>query len=262
MDLTARELMAIAISRELHDHELVLTGAASSVPLAACLMAQAAHAPGLTVLGAGVYINPTRLVPEFTAGWDCRPQAVGDMSDVFAITEHGIDVMFYGGLQIDRFGCVNAHTVSTARGPLRGPGMANTALGHMARRTLLFTERHHRRTLVPAVEFASVIGHAYHGRTRAELGLPNAGPAAVFTPAVIMRPDGSGQLRATATLDGRPWPAVVEETGWDPGPEPPPFEVTDAEVHLLRHVVDRRGLLRGAAKPLTSHHLAQPREMP
>ena len=41
MELNRRELMAIAISRELRDGEVVLTGAASAIPLAACLLAQA-----------------------------------------------------------------------------------------------------------------------------------------------------------------------------------------------------------------------------
>ena len=63
MELTVRERLSIAISRELRDGEVVLTGAASAVPLAACLLAQARHAPALTILGAGVYINPRRLVP-------------------------------------------------------------------------------------------------------------------------------------------------------------------------------------------------------
>ena len=155
MGLTARERMSIAISRDLKDGEVVLTGAASAVPLAACLLAQARHAPGLTILGAGVYINPRRLVPEFTAGWDCAPVAIADMSDVFAVTELGIDVMFYGGMQIDQYGSVNLHYVPTASGVLRGPGLANCALGHTAARTILYTERHDRRTLVEAVDYAS-----------------------------------------------------------------------------------------------------------
>ncbi|MGW1951089.1 hypothetical protein ACWCRC_43515, partial [Streptomyces sp. NPDC001940] len=154
-ELSPRERISIAVSRELKDGTTVLTGAASSVPLAACLLAQATHAPRLTVLGAGVYINPRRLVPEFTAGWDCKPVAIGDMSDVFAITELGIDVMFYGGMQIDRYGCVNLHWVNTPLGRLRGPGLANTGLGHTARSTILYTERHDRRTLVDQVDYAS-----------------------------------------------------------------------------------------------------------
>jgi glutaconate CoA-transferase subunit B len=171
MELTVRERLSIAISRELRNGEVVLTGAASAVPLAACLLAQARHAPALTILGAGVYINPRRLVPEFTAGWDCSPVAIADMSDVFAVTELGIDVMFYGGMQIDRSGSVNLHYIKTAAGVLRGPGLANCALGHTAARTILYTERHDRRTLVEAVDYASVVGH-YRGALHARRAVP------------------------------------------------------------------------------------------
>src|SRR5260370_41845078 len=109
--VTARERMSIAISRELADGEVVLTGAASAVPLAACLLAQALHAPSLTILGAGGYINPRRLVPEFTAGWDCHPVAIADMSDVVSITGRGRDLMFNGGMQIGRSGSVDLHYI-------------------------------------------------------------------------------------------------------------------------------------------------------
>jgi glutaconate CoA-transferase, subunit B len=252
MGLTARERMSIAISRELRDGEVVLTGAASAVPLAACLLAQARHAPGLTILGAGVYINPRRLVPEFTAGWDCDPVAIADMSDVFAVTELGIDVMFYGGMQIDRWGSVNLHYVPTAAGVLRGPGLANCALGHTAARTILYTERHDRRTLVEAVDYASVIGHSRGGRSRAELGLANAGPAVLFTPDVLFRPGSGGSFvpdRAMSTAD---WADVQARTGWPlPAPPPAPFAAEPDEVATLRRFVDPGGLLAAADQHTT-----------
>jgi len=83
--VTVRERMSIAISRELVDGEVVLTGAASAIPLAACLLAQARHAPSLTILGAGVYINPRRLVPEFTA-IACEEPTCSANSDSNAVT--------------------------------------------------------------------------------------------------------------------------------------------------------------------------------
>jgi glutaconate CoA-transferase subunit B len=245
MELTTRELMSIAISRDLADGEVVLTGAASAVPLAACLLAQARHAPGLTVLGAGVYINPRRLVPEFSAGWDCSPVAIADMADVFAVTELGIDVMFYGGMQIDQFGSVNLHYVPTAAGVLRGPGLANTALGHTAARTILYTERHDRRTLVGAVDYASVIGHSRGGRSRAELGLPNAGPAALYTPDVLFRPGPGGILVPARAMSTAAWADVRDRTGWPlPAGPPEPFEADPDEIRTLRRSVDPGGLLR------------------
>jgi len=250
MGLTARERMSIAISRELKDGEVVLTGAASAVPLAACLLAQARHAPGLTILGAGVYINPRRLVPEFTAGWDCAPVAIADMSDVFAVTELGIDVMFYGGMQIDRGGSVNLHYIPTASGVLRGPGLANSALGHTAARTILYTERHDRRTLVEAVDYASVTGHYRGGRSRAELGLPNAGPAGLFTPDVLFRPDSGGAFVPDRAMSTAAWDDVRARTGWPLPAEPPEaFEALPEEIRTLRRSIDPGGLL---AAPNTS----------
>jgi glutaconate CoA-transferase subunit B len=244
MELTVRERLSIAIARELRDGEVVLTGAASAVPLAACLLAQARHAPALTILGAGVYINPRRLVPEFTAGWDCAPVAIADMSDVFAVTELGIDVMFYGGMQIDRSGSVNLHYVKTAAGVLRGPGLANCALGHTAARTILYTERHDRRTLVEAVDYASVVGHDRGGRSRAELGLPNTGPAALFTPDVLFRPDARGAFVPDRAMSAADWADVRARTGWPlPAAAPEPFAALPDEVRTLRRFIDPGGLL-------------------
>jgi len=232
--LSDRERMAIAIARELAGARTMLIGAASVVPLAAGLLAQALHTPELTILGAGVYINPRRLVADLSAGWDCRPVAIGDMSDVFAITEAGIDVMFYGGMQIDRFGCVNLHRVTTPSGALRGPGLANTTLGH------------DRRTLVETVDYASVIGHAYRGRTRAQLDLPNAGPTALVTPDVVMRPDADGVLEPVQLLHPVDWDDVCRRTGWALPPAPPGVETpTGDEIDLLRRAVDPGGLLAG-----------------
>jgi len=252
--VTVRERMSIAISRDLADGEVVLTGAASAIPLAACLLAQARHAPSLTILGAGVYVNPRRLVPEFTAGWDCDPVAIADMSDVFSITELGIDVMFYGGMQIDRYGSVNLHYIPTANGVLRGPGLANSALGHTAARTILYTERHDRRTLVEAVGYASVIGQAWRGRSRAELGLPNAGPSALFTPDVLFRPDDGGTFVPARAMGSGGWDDVIARTGWPMPSEPPQaFEVEEDEVRTLRRVVDPGGLLARPVHPAAVH---------
>jgi glutaconate CoA-transferase subunit B len=246
LPLSDRERMAVAISRELAGAQTMLIGAASAVPLAAGLLAQALHTPELTILGAGVYINPRRLVADLSAGWDCRPVAIGDMSDVFAITESGIGVMFYGGMQIDRFGCVNLHRVSTPSGPLRGPGLANTTLGHTAQRVILYTERHDRRTLVETVDYASVIGHAYRGRTRAQLGLPNAGPTALVTPDVLMRPDPDGVMAPVHLLQPAVWDDISRRTGWALRPTPPDVQTpTGDEIDLLRRAVDPGGLLAG-----------------
>jgi glutaconate CoA-transferase, subunit B len=163
---------------------------------------------------------------------------------VFAVTELGIDVMFYGGMQIDRGGSVNLHYIPTPAGPLRGPGLANSALGHTAARTILSTERHDRRTLVDEVAYASVIGHRRGGRSRAELGLANAGPAALFTPDLLFRPDAGGQFVAERTLRPAPWDDVRARTGWPLPAEPPAaFTALPEEIRTLRRFIDPGGLL-------------------
>jgi glutaconate CoA-transferase subunit B len=147
-------------------------------------------------------------------------------------------------MQIDRFGCVNLHRVTTPSGQLRGPGLANTTLGHTAKRVILYTEQHDRRTLVDAVEYATVIGHSYRGRTRAELGLPNAGPTALVTSQLLMRPDPDGVLLPAYLLRAADWDDIRQRTGWALGPTPPDVVApTREEIDLLRRTVDPGGLL-------------------
>jgi glutaconate CoA-transferase subunit B len=154
-------------------------------------------------------------------------------------------------MQIDRGGSVNLHYIPTPAGPLRGPGLANSALGHTAARTILYTERHDRRTLVEAVDYASVIGHHRGGRSRAELGLPNAGPAALFTPDVLFRPDAGGLFVPERTLCPAAWDDVRARTGWPlPSAPPEPFEARPDEVRTLRRFIDPRGLL--GARPASA----------
>ena len=118
-----------------------------------------------------------------------------------------------------------------------------------AARTILYTERHDRRTLVNEVDYASVIGHARRGRSRAELGLAHDGPAALLTPDVLFRPEAGGALLPAARLSAQDWAGVVARTGWAiPAEPPPPFVATTAEVDTLRGSVDPDGLLRLGAR--------------
>jgi glutaconate CoA-transferase subunit B len=245
MTALSEERTAILLARELRDGWVAVVGARSNVPLAACLLAQRSHAPRLTVIAGGIYVNPARLVPHFAAGLDCRPEAVGDVIDIYQLTEAGVDVMFYSGLQIDRFGSVNLHWVARPSGRFRGPGLANTSFGHTAGRTMLWTERHDARTLVPEVDFVSVMGHRYAGRSRAELGITTAGPTRLFTPSMVFAADG-GEFRPHSVHAGNDWPDVRQRTGWQlpECPPPPSEEPTADEVDLLRRAVDPEGLLR------------------
>ncbi len=242
---SARERMAVLLSRELRDGWTFAVGARSTLPTAAGMLAQATHAPSLTVLCGGIYVNPRRLVP-FAAGYDCHPDSVGDFIDVYQLTERGVDAICYSGMQIDRFGNLNLHWVDRPDGSrFRGPGIANTSFGHTAGRTLLWVERHEPRILVPEVDFASVVGLRRRGRTRAELGLPNLGPALLVTPSVLFEAR-DGELAPRVVHGDHDWSRVRAATGWElPEQSPPPAtDPTAHEMSVLRGVVDPMGLLR------------------
>lgn len=246
MNIAPDERTAILLARELCNGWVGVVGARSNVPLAACLLSRESHAPDLTVIAGGIYVNPTRLLPHFAAGLDCRPEAVGDLIDVYQITEAGVDVMFYSGMQIDRYGNVNLHWIRRGSGRFRGPGLANTSFGHTARRTMLWTDRHDSRTLVPQVDFVSVTGHRYKGHSREELGLRTSGPVRLFTPAMVFAVV-DGVLLPHGLHTGEDWSDVRERTGWPLPTEPPPptSEPTREEIDMLRGRVDPAGLLRG-----------------
>lgn len=243
-ETTDAERVAILIARLLRDGELAGTGAASEIPLAACLLARRMHAPGLTVVAGGVYVNPTVVPRTFASGEDVACDYVGDFHDVWSLTEGGVDVMFYSGLQIDRTGAVNLHRLGGSR-PRRGPGLANTSFGHTSRRTILWCDPHERRRLVEQVEFTSVVGHRWHGRTRAELGLPNAGPTHLVTPAAVFAASSDGLLEPVST-HAPTWDDVRDATGWSlPASAPPPTDPPTAEeIALLRSEVDVHATLR------------------
>lgn len=241
---TPRELMTVLLARELQDGWTVCVGARSTVPAAACMLAQVMHAPDLTVLSGGIYVNPRRLVP-LAAGLDCRADSVGDFVDVHLQSERGVDAIFHSGLQIDRWGNINLHWIDRPDGRFRGPGVANTTFGHTAGRTLLWLERHESRTLVADVDFVSIAGLRVRGRTRAELGLPHLGPALLVTPAVVFAAEDD-ELVARSVHDTGGWDLVRSRTGWDLPSDPPPPTVapTCAELTTLRSTVDPAGLLR------------------
>lgn len=243
-DATDAEIIAVLISRLLRDGELAGTGAASEIPLAACLLARRLHAPRLTVVAGGIYVNPRVVPPSFAAGDDVPCEFVGDFHDVWALTEGGVDVMFYSGLQIDRWGGINLHRLGGRR-PRRGPGLANTSFGHTAGRILLWCDRHERRRLVETLDFTSVVGQCWNGRPRSVLGLPNAGPTHLVTDRVVFANTPDEPFEPVST-HGSSWEAVRAETGWTLPDEPPPMTEppTHEELAVLRDEVDVHATLR------------------
>lgn len=251
---SASERMAATAARELRDGEVVFVGI--GLPNLACNLARATHAPRLLLIyeSGAVGAEPERL-----------PVSIGDpslvtgslmvcgMADVFqGLLQNGrIEVGFLGGAQIDRYGNINTTVIGDyARPRVRLPGSGGAAeISIHARRTLVVS-RLSPRAFPEAVDFITSPGHRMRGRTRAELGLPGAGPVRVVTDKGVLDADPeSGELVLAGLYPGVTADEVRAGVGWplrsrDRLADLPPPDPRDLQ--LLREVLDPRGLYLGS----------------
>ncbi len=244
------ELMAAVMSRELRDGEVVVMGAVPALPMAACRLARATHAPNLEFIVGGsgtVSPEPDRL-PLGSCGGDLAPAATTlPLPDVVLLEGRGdaFDVFCAGGLQIDAHGNCNLICVGEWERPkLRGPGTVGLPFLPNTKRSILYTQSHTPRTFVERVDFVSGPGHP----TGADEDRPyrKEGPSLVVTPLATLDFDDSGRMRLRSVHPGVAPQDVYAATGFElaPGPEPtttpPP---TDEELAVLRSF-DPDGILR------------------
>ncbi len=231
------ELMAVVMARAFRDREVVVMGAVPALPLAACRLAKALHAPGLSYLvGGSGTVDPK---PAALPSQSCDPELTGGpctlpLHEVVLLEGRGdaLDVFCAGGLQIDANGncnlvCVGDH----ARPKLRGPGSVGLPFLSAVKRVVIYTMAHNPRTFVERVDFVSGAGD------RAEL---------VVTPLATMDFDGSHRMRLASVHPGVTAQEVVEATGFElamPPSVPETPEPSREELETLR-ALDPEGLLR------------------
>ncbi len=247
------EIMACVAARELRDGEVVFVGI--GLPNVACNLARATHAPGLVLIyeSGAIGAQPARL-----------PVSIGDpslvtgslmlcgMADVFQLfLQNGrIEVGFLGGAQVDRWGNINTTVIGDYASPkVRLPGSGGAAeIAIHARRTLIIA-RLHPRAFPAQVDFITSPGHRARGGTRAELGIPGAGPTRVITDKAILAANAaSGELELAALYPGVTVEEVRRGVGWelvvrDALDEVMPPSV--AELRLLRETLDPGGAFLG-----------------
>ena len=246
------ELMAAVMARQLRPGEVVIMGAVSALPQAACRLAQLTTAPGLWFIAGGSgAVNP-HLEPLVASSCDeqlLNADAVMTLPDVILVEGRGdlIDVFFAGGLQIDARGNCNLGPIGPWTHPtLRGPGGVGLPFVSRARRVVIYSMSHDRRTFVERVDFISGPGfpadpHELHG----------GGPSLIVTPLCTMDFDPETHLARLATLHpGITLEEVQEATGFTPI-LPANLETTPAptpeELAILRRL-DPAGLLRESAR--------------
>ncbi|HXY29625.1 MAG TPA: CoA-transferase [Gemmatimonadaceae bacterium] len=243
---SAEEMMTAVAARELRDGEVVFVGI--GLPNLACNLARALQAPNLVLIyeSGAVGAAPERL-----------PVSIGDpslvtgslmvcgMADVFQFfLQNGrIEVGFLGGAQIDRFGNINTTVVGDYAHPkVRLPGSGGAAeIAVHARRTLIIS-RLSRRAFPERVDFITSPGHRSGGRTRAELGMPGAGPVKVITDkGILVAEPETGELVLGALYPGVAVDEVRGAVGWPLRCAARLDEIRPpsvAELRLLREVLD------------------------
>ena len=160
MSFNRAELMAIVFARALRDGDVVITGTNARIPTAAYRTAQRCGKPRIVaMIGASGTLDPSV---------DEVPASGGDQAFVPGRLTLGLgtgvadqvrgfaDVIFLGGLQLDRHGRCNLAVIGDYDRPkLRGPGTIGLSMVARIKRTFMFFEAHDPRIFVERVDFVS-----------------------------------------------------------------------------------------------------------
>ncbi|HUZ87873.1 MAG TPA: CoA-transferase [Candidatus Baltobacterales bacterium] len=257
-DWAVAELMVVEMSRNLSAGEVAIMGAVSSLPMAACRLAQETHAPGSWyVAGGSGAVNP-HLSPIPDSSCDERllqADCVLPLPDVVMLEGRGdvFDVFFAGGLQIDAHGNTNlSHIGDVAHPKLKGPGGVGLPFLPLAGRVIVYTMSHDPRTLVEKVDFVSGPGFLGGPAEWSRKRRGGKGPALIVTPLCTMDFEESTlRARIRSLHPGVTAARVQEMTGFDLrlAPQAGIRETTPPslrELEILRRI-DSAGLLKRAA---------------
>lgn len=261
-EYTLNELMVVAASRELRDEDLIFIGVGTAgraftlavgIPIAAARLAQATHAPNLSIywnnlLSPDLDQIPPRLTQHHLTTWPTSAQLhnCSDKNDM--LSRRMFDVSFDSAPQIDRFGNLNITAIGDYRRPTKRLIGCLAQTDHFAyvARPIVLTDLK-KRTFVEKVDFITSVGHLDGGTSRVDAGLHPGGPWRVITDkAVFSFHETTKEMQllsvhARVTLD-----EVLAEMSFRPiVPEAVPVTEppTPAQVSLIREAIDPRKIL-------------------
>lgn len=257
MQVTAQEMMAVFVSRQVQNGDYISVGTNLPVPTAGVLLAHLIHAPDAKLSILSYFTNLTdidqfedltQIANPKVAKW---AEAVMSMEAMVNAIPR-MDICFAGGIQIDRYGNTNLIGIGTDPHDLkfRGPGSVGTStVMALVKKYFIFTNDHSRRTLVEKCDFRSSVGWDRGGAdARAKLGLPGGGPQYVITPKAILDFDETSKaLRLKYVLPPATIEEIVANTGFEliiPDNIAELEAPTTEEITVLRNRVDPKGFLR------------------
>lgn len=235
------ELLAVLMSREIHDWEISACGAVSMIPAAALLLAEATHAPNADII---------------ILGSEQLDRNLG--KDIHFLSQRGkLDLFFHSAIQFDAEGNFNLHVVGDPNAPeLRLPGGYGSGLmSYTAKRILFFRTEHTTRTFVPKVDFVS--GAMV---TPPSIKRPQDNFKIFTTMAVLVFDRGTNSYRLDSVHEGFTPQQVQERTGFSLGSlegiavTPPP---TEEELRTLRTEVKER-MIETGTYPQWARTILQP----
>jgi glutaconate CoA-transferase, subunit B len=184
------EMMIVAAARTLEDKRTA--GVGTGAPVAAGMLAQKTHAPGLVMLFEAGGISPLLPTMPISVG-DSRTtykaiMAAG-MCEAMETAQRGLlDYCFLGGAEIDQYGNLNSSVVGDFKKPkvrLPGPGGAND-FASFCWRIMVITPQDSRR-FVERVSYITSPGYLDGPGARERAGLAEGtGPYKVVTDMAVM----------------------------------------------------------------------------
>ncbi|HSH00047.1 MAG TPA: CoA-transferase [candidate division Zixibacteria bacterium] len=245
---TLAELMVVAASREIKDHEVVFVG--MRLPLLAFLVAKQHHAPNAVALYENGVIRETP-APELLFTMGDPPNILNatmatDMITVMSLLQNGrVDIGFLGAGEVDKYGNLNSTLARKPNGsPVRLPGSGGAAdIASLAKRTVALLE-HSKQRLPERVAYLTSPGYGDGPGWRERAGLRRGGPSCLITTRAVMRFDS--HTREAVVESAHPGVSAADlrdNTGWALTP-PEPLPVTAAptteELQLIRRIDPER----------------------
>ena len=181
------EMMICSMAREIKDGEMAFHGLASPLVAIAMYLAKNTHAPNMIYSCVAESINPLYDKVTLSTGDPALLRgatAYMTIPQAFDYAQKGkMDVMFFGGAQIDKHGNTNLSVIGDYEKPkVRLPGGAASAfLCMMAGRTVIWTTNHSEKTMVEKVDFITGQGFLDGKVDRRSLGALGLGPSKVIT---------------------------------------------------------------------------------
>lgn len=247
MEWTAKQMMAVALARQVEDGKTYIIG--TGLPLIGAALAKNTHAPNAhlifeTALFEGsplevpTSVSDLRINHQASVLW---PQYRYFGFQSLAAEQNSIDAGFLGGAQIDPYGNLNSTCIGDYMHPktrFTGSGGAN---GISTYCDTIITMKHQKRRFIEKVDYVTSPGWIDGPDGRKERGLPpDRGPRAVITELGIMRFDEKTRRMYLAEYyPGTTIAEIVENTGFEIDTsraveaEPPTAEVLDVLIHQV-----------------------------